>query len=153
MGGDLKTDTPSLAPRVSRRRMQPPMTFVNPTCSTATFFREHASLTKHSLLPSLRMPPLRRRILSLACLSALCAPAFAQTPAAAATDYIPGGRIPQLQGEIAIDGLLDDAAWQGALVQEIAYDIQPGDNTPAQALSAARQPCHADRPVDTPKPR
>lgn len=84
------------------------------------------------------MPPLRRRILSLACLSALCAPAFAQTPAAAATDYIPGGRIPQLQGEIAIDGLLDDAAWQGALVQEIAYDIQPGDNSPAPVKTIVR---------------
>lgn len=52
--------------------------------------------------------------------------------------YIPGGRIPQLQGEIAIDGKLDDAAWQGALVQEIAYDIQPGDNTPAPAKTLVR---------------
>lgn len=84
------------------------------------------------------MHPLHRRILSLACLYALCAPAFAQTPAAATPDYIPGGRIPQLQGEITIDGVLDDAAWQDALVQEIAYDIQPGDNTPAPVNTTVR---------------
>lgn len=71
----------------------------------------------------------------------LCAPfAHAQqapVPADAAST-IPGGRIPQLQGEIAIDGKLDDAAWQGALVQEIAYDIQPGDNTPAPVKTTVR---------------
>ena len=81
------------------------------------------------------MPTLRRCILVLACLSAM-QPALAQAPQASPTNtapagYVPGGRIPKLQGDIAIDGVLDDAAWQGALVQEIAYDIQPGDNTPA----------------------
>ena len=54
------------------------------------------------------------------------------------TGIIAGGRIPQLQGEIAIDGKLDEAAWQGALVQEIDYDIQPGDNTPAPAKTVVR---------------
>ena len=88
------------------------------------------------------MPTLRRRILALACLSAL-QPAFAQAPDAPATNpaadgYVPGGRIPRLQGDIAIDGKLDDAAWQGALVQEIAYDIQPGDNTPAPVKTIVR---------------
>jgi hypothetical protein len=53
-------------------------------------------------------------------------------------DYVPGGRIPQLQGEILIDGALDDAAWEGALVQEILYDIQPGDNTPAPERTIVR---------------
>ena len=48
------------------------------------------------------MHPLRRGALSLACLLALCAPAFAQTPAPATSEYVPGGRIPQLQGEFAI---------------------------------------------------
>jgi len=81
----------------------------------------------------------RRRALPLACLLALCAPALAQTPPAPATpDDIPGGRIPQLQGEIAIDGVLDDAAWEGALVQEIAYDIQPGDNIAAPVKTTVR---------------
>ncbi|HWI24647.1 MAG TPA: carbohydrate binding family 9 domain-containing protein, partial [Lysobacter sp.] len=69
----------------------------------------------------------------------LAAPAFAQVPAAAPAEaFVPGGRIPQLQGDIAIDGKLDDAAWQGALVQEIAYDIQPGDNTPAPVKTTVR---------------
>jgi hypothetical protein len=68
----------------------------------------------------------------------LAAPAFAQTPADTTGAFVPGGRIPQLQGEIAIDGKLDDAAWQGALVQEIAYDIQPGDNTPAPVKTTVR---------------
>ncbi len=71
----------------------------------------------------------------------LCAP-FAQAQEAnttsAASTYVAGGRIPQLQGEIAIDGKLDDAAWQNALVQEIAYDIQPGDNTPAPVKTTVR---------------
>lgn len=54
------------------------------------------------------------------------------------SDYVPGGRIPLLPDGIVIDGKLDDAAWQGALVQEIAYDIQPGDNTPAPAKTIVR---------------
>ena len=87
------------------------------------------------------MPTPRRRILALACLLAVPS-AFAQVadaPSANAADgYVPGGRIPQLQGDIAIDGVLDDAAWQGALEQEIAYDIQPGDNTPAPVKTIVR---------------
>jgi hypothetical protein len=85
------------------------------------------------------MPTHRRRILALACLFAL-QPAFAQAPGAtpAPGGDVPGGRIPELQGDIAIDGVLDDPAWQGALVQEIAYDIQPGDNTPAPVKTIVR---------------
>jgi len=81
--------------------------------------------------------PLLRTACALVAL--LAAPAFAQTPAAA-TDaaFVPGGRIPQLQGGIAIDGKLDDAAWRDALVQEIAYEIQPGDNTPAPVKTIVR---------------
>lgn len=77
---------------------------------------------------------------ALAAALLLCVP-FAQARDAAPQDaptYVPGGRIPQLQGEIAIDGKLDDAAWQGALVQEIAYEIQPGDNTSAPVRTTVR---------------
>jgi hypothetical protein len=74
----------------------------------------------------------------------LAAPAFAQTPATTAETHVPGGRIPLLQGDIAVDGKLDDAAWQGALVQEIAYDIQPGDNTPAPVKTVVRVGYTAD---------
>ncbi|HEY1071029.1 DUF5916 domain-containing protein [Thermomonas sp.] len=78
---------------------------------------------------------------ALAAALLLCAPfahARDDAPAPHGSTYVPGGRIPQLQGEIAIDGKLDDAAWQGALVQEIAYDIQPGDNTPAPVKTTVR---------------
>lgn len=84
------------------------------------------------------MPSPRPHPLFLACLLATCAPAFAQTPPPPAADYVPGGRIPLLQGDIAIDGKLDEAAWAGALVQEVAYDIQPGDNTPAPVRTIVR---------------
>ncbi len=70
----------------------------------------------------------------------LCAPfARAGTPApkaAAATEV--AGRIPLLQGAITIDGQIDEAAWGGALVQAISYDIQPGDNTPAPVETVVR---------------
>ena len=85
--------------------------------------------------------PSNRQPLAVACLFALCATAQAATPdatAPAAPDTIVGGRIPLLQGDITIDGKLDDAAWQGALVQEVSYDIQPGDNTPAPVKTLVR---------------
>ncbi|GAB3347035.1 carbohydrate binding family 9 domain-containing protein [Lysobacter tyrosinilyticus] len=84
------------------------------------------------------MPLLRPRPLAFACLLALCAPVLANDIPAPNADYIPGGRIPLLQDGIAIDGRLDEAAWEGALVQEIAYDIQPGDNTPAPVKTIVR---------------
>ena len=79
-------------------------------------------------------------LLAIALAAACTAPAAwaSQAAPAAASDYIPGGRIPQLTGEITIDGELNDAAWAGALVQEIAYDIQPGDNTPAPVKTTVR---------------
>lgn len=77
---------------------------------------------------------------ALAAVLLSCAPlAHAQDAVAAQPPgYVPGGRIPLLQDGIVIDGKLDDVAWQGALVQEIAYDIQPGDNTPAPAKTIVR---------------
>ncbi|WP_256646114.1 carbohydrate binding family 9 domain-containing protein [Thermomonas paludicola] len=78
---------------------------------------------------------------ALAAALLLCAP-FANAgnpaPAPEAGAYVPGGSIPRLRGPIVIDGKLDDAAWAGALVQEIAYDIQPGDNTPAPVKTIVR---------------
>ncbi len=78
-------------------------------------------------------------LLAIALASACATPAaWAGQAPTSSSDYIPGGRIPLLQGDIAIDGELDDAAWDGALVQEIAYDIQPGDNTPAPVKTTVR---------------
>ncbi len=65
--------------------------------------------------------------------------ALAQDAAAPATTAMADdARIPLLQDGIVIDGVLDDAAWQQALVREIAYDIQPGDNTPAPVRTTVR---------------
>jgi hypothetical protein len=86
---------------------------------------------------------------ALAAALLLCAP-FAHAgdpsdaPAAAPPAYVPGGRIPLLSGEIAIDGNPDEAAWGDALVQQVAYDIQPGDNTPAPVKTTVRLGYTAD---------
>ena len=81
---------------------------------------------------------------TLAAALLLCAP-FAQAqdaaaPAAAGIPVgdIPVGDVPRLQGEIVIDGNPDDAAWAGALVQTIDYEIQPGDNLPAPVKTMVR---------------
>src|SRR5690606_11970053 len=58
--------------------------------------------------------------------------------------FVPGGRIPLLRGDISIDGNPDEAAWGDALVQEIAFDIQPGDNTPAPVKTTVRMGYTAD---------
>lgn len=90
------------------------------------------------------MPSIPRTSLSAICALALACsfPALAQSaaePAATASaEFIPGGRIPQLQGEITIDGNLDEAAWQGALVQDIAYETRPGDNIPVPVKTTVR---------------
>lgn len=87
-----------------------------------------------------RLKPFALKPHALAAALLLCAP-FAHAgaqEAAQPANHVPGGRIPQLQGDIAIDGKLDDAAWQGALVQEVAYEIQPGDNTAAPVKTIAR---------------
>ena len=77
------------------------------------------------------------RALTIALL--LCAPfAQAQDAKPATPESLPASAIPRLQGDIVIDGKLDDAAWQGALEQSIDYDIQPGDNTPAEAKTRVR---------------
>lgn len=77
------------------------------------------------------------RALTIALL--LCAPfAQAQDAKPATPESLPASAIPRLQGDIVIDGKLDDAAWQGALEQSIDYDTQPGDNTPAEAKTKVR---------------
>lgn len=38
-------------------------------------------------------------------------------------------------GPIRVDGVLDDAAWEGAARMDIAYEWQPGENTPAPVKS------------------
>jgi hypothetical protein len=55
-------------------------------------------------------------------------PAAAQTPSVG-----PPLAVPRAASEIAIDGKLDDAAWQQAAVLDTFYEIYPGDNTEPKA--------------------
>lgn len=77
--------------------------------------------------------------IALLLFAGLLLPAFGilARPASAANANA-DGRIPRLQGDIAIDGRADEAAWRGALVQEIGYEIQPGDNIPAPVQTTVR---------------
>ncbi len=64
--------------------------------------------------------------------AALGAAALAAAPAAA--EGIERGsvhRVPRAASAIEIDGALGDAAWGGALRLEMAYEVDPGENTPA----------------------
>ncbi|MEN8164306.1 MAG: DUF5916 domain-containing protein [Acidobacteriota bacterium] len=54
----------------------------------------------------------------LACLVALV------TAAAASDPY----QIPRIEGKITVDAVLDEAAWQHALVLELDVEVQPGEN-------------------------
>ena len=70
----------------------------------------------------------------------LCAP-FAQAqqaPRPVLQQAPAGGHIPLLRGEIAIDGVIDEAAWSQALEQEIGIELQPGDNIAAPVRTRVR---------------
>ena len=59
--------------------------------------------------------------LLLAWLFALAVPAHAAEPI----------NVPRLSGELKVDGLLDEPLWQQAAKFELAYETDPGENTPA----------------------
>jgi hypothetical protein len=40
-------------------------------------------------------------------------------------------QVPKVDGQIRIDGVLDEPGWQEALVLEIAVEVEPGENIPA----------------------
>jgi hypothetical protein len=79
------------------------------------------------------MPPLARltRVgLALLALLALPAAVPAQEAAPPAPVAVPPPlAVPRAAGEIAIDGRLDDAAWQAAAVIDTFYETIPGDNS------------------------
>ena len=61
-------------------------------------------------------------------------PAVAVAPLPAAAGAPPAAlsfTIPRAASPIRIDGILDDEAWKSALVLDLAYEIDPGENTPA----------------------
>ncbi len=41
-------------------------------------------------------------------------------------------------GAIRVDGSLDDPGWKGALVMELPYEVQPGENVPAPVATRCR---------------
>ena len=45
--------------------------------------------------------------------------------------------VPKTTAPIAVDGALDDAAWQGAAIIDKFYETSPGDNVPAKVYTAA----------------
>jgi len=80
--------------------------------------------------------PTLRLLQALSCclLLALPAAALARDGAAQATPTT----IPQLTGDIAIDGVIDEGAWQQAATIDLAYEINPGDNVPAPVATVLR---------------
>lgn len=42
-------------------------------------------------------------------------------------------RVPRVDTPFQVDGVLDDAGWKAALVLELPYEIDPGENVPARA--------------------
>jgi hypothetical protein len=54
----------------------------------------------------------------------------------------PGGKlvrdVPRVSPDIVVDGMLDDAAWANAEVIDLAYEVTPGDNTPAPVKTTVR---------------
>ncbi len=68
------------------------------------------------------------RSLQLSCVSA----ALLAVPAVAAIEDLP-----RTDAGIEIDGVLDDAGWQGALVVDINIETRPGENVPALVRTTA----------------
>lgn len=46
-------------------------------------------------------------------------------------DTVPPHRVPRVDLPVRVDGVLDEACWESALVLDLPYEIGPGENTPA----------------------
>lgn len=80
--------------------------------------------------------PTLRLLQALSCslLLALPAAALARDGASQAEPTT----IPELAGDIAIDGVIDEATWQQAATIDVAYEFNPGDNVPAPVATVLR---------------
>ena len=63
--------------------------------------------------------------------AALVVPAAAQAPAEGSESSRPVFRVPRVEGQVKVDGVLDDAVWREALVLPVNTEVRPGENTVA----------------------
>lgn len=47
-------------------------------------------------------------------------------------------QVPRVDGDITVDGHLDEAVWAQAATVDVGYEVSPGDNLPAQVKTVAR---------------
>ncbi len=64
-------------------------------------------------------------------LGAMILGAMPALPQTAWAQTAPVYTIPRAATPVRVDGILDEEAWKSALVLELAYEIDPGENTPA----------------------
>lgn len=76
------------------------------------------------------VPSAKGLVLAAVALCAICPSISAAVSQGEGTPDAPY-LIPVTQGEMRIDGVLDDAEWADALVLELKYEVQPGENVPA----------------------
>jgi len=74
--------------------------------------------------------------MSLAAIAVLCASVFGIAQEEAAGNRGTGTKedpyvVPRASSGIRVDAVLEEAAWEGALMLEIKYEVSPGENVPA----------------------
>lgn len=83
-------------------------------------------------MQGLRCGPARRWFVLALIASSTCPGAASEPPA------IPPLVAPRSAATIRVDGVLDEAAWQEAQVVPLAYETQPGENSPAPVATTCR---------------
>jgi hypothetical protein len=78
-----------------------------------------------------RSGPARGPMLVVLLLVAMTVPSVLAAAQGAGERTQPSFRVERLQGEVRVDGRLDDAAWQLPPTFELAYEIRPAENQPA----------------------
>ena len=79
----------------------------------------------------------KRWVCCLLCLFG-CMPVLASPAPDAAPPKPDAQAIPRIEAKIAVDGKLDEAAWQQALLLELPFETDPGENIPALVKTTVR---------------